>query len=70
VSSGSASVLYPSMGEHLLLLEPRGSRLNPLGKNWCACVQSDCVLHRVRPAHAERFCLTIWLDGTDVNRQA
>lgn len=26
------------------------------------------ILHRVMPSHAERFCITIWLDGLDVNR--
>lgn len=29
--------------------------------------QSDWMLHRVLPSHAERYCLTIWLDGAAVN---
>jgi len=29
--------------------------------------RSDRVLHRVLPARAERYCLTIWLDGTAAN---
>ncbi|DAZ96976.1 TPA: hypothetical protein N0F65_012108 [Lagenidium giganteum] len=29
--------------------------------------QSDWMLHRVLPSHAERYCLTIWLDGGHVN---
>ncbi|ETL33157.1 hypothetical protein L916_14337 [Phytophthora nicotianae] len=29
--------------------------------------QSDCMLHRVLPSHAERYVLTIWLDGAKVN---
>ena len=28
---------------------------------------SDRVLHRVLPARAERFCFTIWMDGTHTN---
>jgi len=28
---------------------------------------SDRVLHRVLPARAERYCLTVWLDGEGVN---
>jgi hypothetical protein len=28
---------------------------------------SDRILHRVLPAHAPRFCFTLWLDGTEVN---
>ncbi|KAH7487897.1 hypothetical protein KRP22_013402 [Phytophthora ramorum] len=29
--------------------------------------QSDWMLHRVLPSHAERYVLTIWLDGAQVN---
>ncbi|KAI9920268.1 hypothetical protein PsorP6_015380 [Peronosclerospora sorghi] len=29
--------------------------------------QSDLMLHRVLPSHAERYVLTIWLDGGKVN---
>jgi hypothetical protein len=29
--------------------------------------QSDWMLHRVLPSNAERYCLTIWLDGGAVN---
>ncbi|KAG3143781.1 hypothetical protein PI126_g14455 [Phytophthora idaei] len=29
--------------------------------------QSDWMLHRVLPSHAERYVLTIWLDGAEVN---
>ena len=25
--------------------------------------RSDRILHRVRPSTAERFCLTVWIDG-------
>merc|ERR1719401_558162 len=32
--------------------------------------RSDLVLHRVLPAAAERFCFTIWLDGSGVNSNA
>jgi hypothetical protein len=28
---------------------------------------SDRILHRVLPAKAERFCLTVWLDGEGIN---
>ena len=28
---------------------------------------SDRILHRVLPAKAERFCLTVWLDGEGMN---
>lgn len=30
--------------------------------------QSDWMLHRVLPSNAERYCLTIWLDGGKVNK--
>lgn len=30
--------------------------------------QSDWMLHRVLPNTAERYCLTIWVDGGNVNR--
>ncbi|KAJ0406315.1 hypothetical protein ATCC90586_007353 [Pythium insidiosum] len=29
---------------------------------------SDWMLHRVLPSNAERYCLTIWIDGAHVNR--
>eukprot|EP00747_Dinoflagellata_sp_TGD_P074612 gnl/TRDRNA2_/TRDRNA2_158386_c0_seq2.p1 gnl/TRDRNA2_/TRDRNA2_158386_c0~~gnl/TRDRNA2_/TRDRNA2_158386_c0_seq2.p1 ORF type:complete len:128 (+),score=20.44 gnl/TRDRNA2_/TRDRNA2_158386_c0_seq2:145-528(+) len=32
--------------------------------------RSDRVLHSVRPAASERFCFTIWLDGTSTNSDA
>lgn len=31
--------------------------------------RSDAILHRVLPAKVERFCLTIWLDGKNVNSE-
>jgi hypothetical protein len=29
--------------------------------------RSDSVLHRVMPSDAERYCVTIWLDGVNMN---
>ncbi|CAM9390832.1 unnamed protein product [Phaeothamnion confervicola] len=48
-----------------LLLQPflgRAVRLEPV-MDRLVVFQSDSMLHRVLPARAERFCLTVWLDA-------
>ena len=56
---GGEITLYPFLSDPIRIA-PRMNRL--------VIFRSDSVLHRVEQSWAERFCLTIWIDGEAMNR--
>lgn len=55
---GGELVLWPFLGG-AVTVAPKLDRV--------AMFRSDLVLHKVLPSVKERFCFTIWIDGTAVN---
>jgi hypothetical protein len=55
---GGELVLWPFLGEKVTVA-PKLDRV--------AMFRSDLMLHRVLPSLKDRFCFTIWIDGTAVN---
>lgn len=56
---GGQLVLWPLLGTPIAI-PPKMDRL--------VMFRSDLMLHRVLRANHERFCFTIWIDGSEVNR--
>lgn len=55
---GGELVLWPFLSDSVVIA-PKMNRM--------VIFRSDLVLHRVKPAVKERFCLSIWCDGYGVN---
>ncbi|CAE8630665.1 unnamed protein product [Polarella glacialis] len=58
---GGELVLHPFLRKEVVVAPAMGR---------AALFRSDRILHSVRPAVAERFCFTIWLDSSDINRDS
>ncbi|KAM3569077.1 hypothetical protein VYU27_008821 [Nannochloropsis oceanica] len=54
---GGELVLQPFLDESPQVIAPLMDRM--------VIFRSDALLHRVLPAFRERYCLTVWLDGTE-----
>lgn len=57
-SDGGEVQLFPFL-QQSIIVAPKMDRM--------VLFQSDLMLHRVLPSNAERYVLTIWLDGNKVN---
>ncbi|CAK4402159.1 unnamed protein product [Aphanomyces euteiches] len=59
---GGEIELYPFLSGTSVVVRPLMDRL--------VVFSSDRILHRVLPSQAERYCLTVWIDGENVNTDA